>query len=89
MKIDVNTKGLALLTQGISAKDTVSGLGLLSFGLIWPLWAGWVSPYSSVGATVIATTWSVAGLTATTSWTSLGMTSSTTWTPYDTIPSDP
>jgi hypothetical protein len=89
--IDVNVKGMGLVSNGLTAKNEVSGLGLHTRGLIWPTWAGFVGPYSSLGYTLPVTSWSlITGIsTITTTWLNAGLTASTSWTLFDTIPNDP
>lgn len=71
---------MALVSFGLTAKNEISGFGLITSGFLWPLWAGWVSPYSSIGLTLVSTTWAIYGMTASTTWTVMGMTATTTWT---------
>jgi len=83
---DVTVKGTALETQGHTEWNTYDGLGLLTDGLVWDCQNIWFGPYTSTGATIIATNWTLsAGEAVTTSWTlSPGVTVSTTWVPYST-----
>lgn len=85
-EFDVTVKGVALSTVGLTEGNTIDGLGLVTNGLIWDCQNIWYGPYTSLGATLITTNWTLcAGTTVTTNWTlSVGATVSTTWTPFST-----
>lgn len=51
---DVQIVGDALETQGFEAYKTVEGLGLITFGFLWPLEGIW-SPGEDIP---VSTTWS-------------------------------
>lgn len=52
MAIDATVKGQALNSIGFTAEDTIAGLGLNSFGFLWPCDAIW-SPCCDT----VVTTW--------------------------------
>jgi hypothetical protein len=54
MNFDVTVNGQALLDEGFVGNNTVEGLGLLTFGFIWPCAGIW-----GPGCENITTTWSV------------------------------
>lgn len=53
--LDIAILGTALNTQGFTAKGAISGVGLNTFGMLWPCADIW-----SPSEDVITTTWSVA-----------------------------
>ncbi len=67
--------GQALETFGFEADDNTDGMGLLMFGLIWPVANIW-----NACSVTASTTWSACSITATTTWNDLAVTASTTWT---------
>lgn len=73
---NVGVNGEALNTLGFEANDQFNGVGLLTFGFLWPVNAIW-NP-CGYG---ITTNWAACGATITTSWTTCGAAPSTTWTP--------
>lgn len=50
--IDVTIKGQALNSFGLTANDTIAGLGLNTFGFLWPCDAIWTDCEAA-----ITTTW--------------------------------
>lgn len=81
---DVTIKGMALSTDGLTSWDTYEGVGLLTYGFVWPCPGIWYGPYTTPGTTLIQTTWASVSLVST-SWTlSPGATVSTTWTNFST-----
>lgn len=67
-QFDVTVKGVALGNYGLTEWQTVSGEGLLTYGLVWPCTSIWYGPITSTGATLISTSWTMLSL-PTTSWT--------------------
>lgn len=82
-QFDVTIRGIALSDLGLSEWETISGLGLLTGGLIWPCEQIWYGPVLSNGSTIISTSWSLITMAAT-SWTLCGATVTTSWTLYNT-----
>lgn len=81
---DVTVKGVALSTVGLTEWNSIDGLGLVTKGLIWGCQNIWYGPWTSTGATQIATSWSLMA-SPVTNWTlAPGCSVSTTWTPYST-----
>lgn len=87
---DVTVKGVALETKGLTEWDTIDGLGLLTYGLIWGcqnIWYPGCKPCEY--ATLTTWTLSVYAGATTVIWTEVnsggGVTiSPTTWVPYST-----
>jgi hypothetical protein len=49
--LDVTVKGQALNSQGLTANDTISGVGLNTFGFLWPCADLWTNYYENVSTT--------------------------------------
>lgn len=60
MAHDVTVKGLALEDFGLSANNTISGYGLVTFGFLWGCADIWSPAYNAV-----TTTWVGCGVTGT------------------------
>ena len=52
LAFDVTVKGHALETLGLTAENTVEGLGLVTYGFIWPCAGIW-----GPGDDVVTTAW--------------------------------
>ncbi len=82
-KFDVTIYGMALNNFGFTEQDTIDGLGLNTFGLIWGCQNIWFGPYYSSGLT-ISTSWAAAAnATVSTVWTA-NATVTTVWTDFST-----
>ena len=51
MAFNVTVRGSALETEGFTANNTIDGLGLMTFGLIWSCNALWSPQYDNVTTT--------------------------------------
>jgi hypothetical protein len=49
--VDVTIQGMALNNHGISANNTVEGLGLNTFGFLWPCDGIWGPAESAISTT--------------------------------------
>lgn len=72
--VDAVIKGTALETFGLTAENTIAGLGLNTFGFLWPcdgIWGpafdGVSTPWAAVYAGV-TTTWTASYAGVTTIW---------------------
>ena len=89
---DVLVNGMALNNQGLTDTNQVSGLGLVTYGNIWPCKDFWFDNALSSGAqggvstvwtgvgVTISTTWSLVGASISTTWQNVGVSISTSWT---------
>lgn len=71
----VGVDGQALLDFGLQSYGIVDGIGLVTFGFLWPknnIWAP--CDYG------ITTSWAACGATISSSWMTCGAAPSTTWT---------
>lgn len=81
---DVTVKGMALEDKGLTDGNTVDGLGLVTYGLIWGCDNIWYTYYSS--NTLASNTWTLyLGLTVATTWSlCAGASVVTNWSLYTT-----
>lgn len=72
--LDVVIRGQALNSLGLTAEKTIAGLGLNTFGFLWPcdgIWGPAVDPVTTLWATfmpVVSTTWTDVYSGVTTIW---------------------
>jgi hypothetical protein len=82
---DVTVKGYVLETFGLTDRNTIDGIGLNTFGFVWPCDNIWFQPYYSNLSLSISTTWTLAFSSTLTTWTlAPGWSVGTTWTPFST-----
>lgn len=74
MQVDATVEGEALETFGLTARDTISGIGLVTFGFLWECAAIWEPSDESV-----TTNWSNSDSPITTNWTNSDSALTTTW----------
>ena len=77
MALVTTVVGQALETLGFQGNNTISGLGLNSFGFVWGAGEIW-SPAQVQGLT---TTWVTAQAVVSTTWVTSEATVTTTWVP--------
>lgn len=77
LPFDVTIVGGALQTRGFVGNNTISGIGLNSFGLIWDCDGLWTSSEAGV-----STNWADADASVSTSWTTSEASVTTTWTEF-------
>ena len=46
--VDVSIKGQALNSRGLTAENAISGIGLLTFGFLWPCADIWTNSEESI-----------------------------------------
>ncbi len=70
--------GQGVVTGGLIVQDGISGVGLVTNGLVWPASDVWFDPQL---AAPIVTSWANSNASITTSWTDSNSNITTTWTP--------